>query len=136
MARSRLTTCSPFGAEHEDVGFADALAEQIDAACRACDRIGDRRIGDQYVVGIGRQIDDDRLVEAELDALTFAVGADPRLVGEGGVAKLRQARAHGQKPGRKDGDADDAAGRLAQDAKRGVFKAVVDCMVISLPPLR
>ena len=59
-------------AEDEDVGFADALAEQIDAACRAGDRIGDRGIGDQYVVGVGRQVDDDRLVEAELDALPLA----------------------------------------------------------------
>ena len=61
-------------AEDEDVGLADALAEQIDAACRARDRIGDGRVGDQYVVGIGRQIDDDRFVEAELDALALAVG--------------------------------------------------------------
>ena len=106
------------GAEDEDVGFADALAEQIDAACRACDRIGHGRIGDQYVVGIGRQIDHDRLVEAELDALTLAVGADLRLVGEGGVAKLRQARGHAQEAGRKGGNADDAAGSL-HEIERG-----------------
>ena len=69
-------------AEDEDVGLADRLAEQVDAPRRARHRIGDGRVGDQDVVGVGRQVDDDRLVEAELDALALAVGDDLRRVGK------------------------------------------------------
>src|SRR5690606_14757806 len=55
--------------EHEDVGLADRLAEQVDAPGGARHGVGDGGVCDQYVVGVGWQVHDHRLVEAELDAL-------------------------------------------------------------------
>ena len=68
-------------AEDEDVGLADRLAEEIDAARRARHCVGDGRIGDEYVVGVGRQVDDDGLVQSELDVLGCRHGADADLAG-------------------------------------------------------
>src|SRR5690606_8808489 len=56
-------------AEYEDVGLADRLAEQVDAPGGARHGVGDGGVCDQYVVGVGWQVHDHRLVEAELDAL-------------------------------------------------------------------
>ncbi len=79
------------GSEDEDVGFAHLLAEQIDAARGAGDGVGDGRVGDQNVVGILRQVDDERLVEAELDALGRGLRPDP-----GRCLRLaRRQRRHG-----------------------------------------
>ncbi len=62
------------GTKNEDIGLTDRLAEQIDTARCASDGIGHGRIGHEDVMGIHRQINDQRLVETELDAL---VGAPP-----------------------------------------------------------
>ena len=66
--------------EDEDVRLADRLAEQIDAPRGAGHRIDDRRVGDKNVVGIARQVDDHRFVEAELDALGGCRCSDLRVL--------------------------------------------------------
>ena len=53
------------GVEEEDVGLPDRDADHVDAARGADDRIGDLGIGDQHILDVGRQIDRDRLADAE-----------------------------------------------------------------------
>ena len=58
-----------FGVEEVDVGLADRDADDVGAARRADDRVGDLGIGDQHVLDVARQVDDDRFADAERDEL-------------------------------------------------------------------
>ncbi len=62
--------------EDEDIGLSDLLAEKIDAPRRARHSIGYRRIGDENVIGVLREIEDNRFVEAELDCLRTLLAAN------------------------------------------------------------
>ncbi len=53
------------GVEEKDVGLPDGDADHVDAARRADHRVGDLGIGDQHVLDVGRQVDGDRLADAE-----------------------------------------------------------------------
>ena len=53
------------GVEEKDVGLPDGDADHVDAARRADHRIGDLWVGDQHVLDVGRQVDGDRLADAE-----------------------------------------------------------------------
>ena len=80
--RSRVTAMSKpidlpaFGVEEEDVGLADRDADQVGAPRRAHDRVGDLGIGDQHVLDVARQVDHDRLADAERDELRRLVAVD------------------------------------------------------------
>ena len=60
--------------EDDDVRLADGDAGDVDAAGGADDRVGDLRVGHQDVAGVARQVDDDRLVEADLDGAMEGAG--------------------------------------------------------------
>ena len=64
--------------EDDDVRLADGDAGDVDAAGGADDRVGDRRVGHQDVAGVARQVDDDRLVEADLDGAMDGAGCHRR----------------------------------------------------------
>ena len=53
------------GVEEENVGLAELDADDVGASRRADDGVGDLRIGDQHVLDVARQIDDDRFADAE-----------------------------------------------------------------------
>ena len=53
------------GVEEIDVGLADGSADHIGAPHRANDGVSDLGIGDEDVLDVARQIDHDRLAEAE-----------------------------------------------------------------------
>ncbi len=68
----------PMGSEDEDVGLADSLAEKIDTTGSPRHRVSHAWVGDQNVVGVGRQIDNQGLVEAELQP--FANARPPSVI--------------------------------------------------------
>ena len=53
------------GIEEEHVGLADRDADDVGAARGAHDGVGDLGIGDQHILDVARQVDDDRLADAE-----------------------------------------------------------------------
>jgi len=53
------------GVEEHDIGLSDADADDESALRRADDGIGDLGIGDQHVLGLARQVDDDGLADAQ-----------------------------------------------------------------------
>ncbi|MGY4484899.1 hypothetical protein ACVWWR_004090 [Bradyrhizobium sp. LM3.2] len=53
------------GIEEHDVGLADRGADDVGALRRANDRIGDLGISDQHVLDVARQVDHDRLADAQ-----------------------------------------------------------------------
>ena len=53
------------GIEEHDVGLADRRADDVGALRRADDGVGDLRIGNQHVLDIARQVDHDRLADAQ-----------------------------------------------------------------------
>ncbi len=84
--------------EDEDVRLADLLAEQIDAARRAGHGVGHRRIGDENIMRVLRQIDDERLVEAELEA-AVSTGAGLRDPDDAFGFGMRNSRADERREG-------------------------------------
>jgi hypothetical protein len=53
------------GIEEHDVGLADRGADDIGALGRANDGVGDLGIGDQHILDVAGQVDDDGLADAE-----------------------------------------------------------------------
>ena len=76
-----------FGIEEEHVGLADLDADEIGAARRANDGIGDRRIGDENILDIARQIEHDRFADAERNETGALVAADHLDDRDAGVAR-------------------------------------------------
>src|ERR1700728_3459409 len=56
-----------FDVEEEHIGLPDLAADNVGAARGADHGVGDGGIGDQHVLDIARQVDDDRLADAERD---------------------------------------------------------------------
>ena len=67
----------PAGAENKNIRLADLLAEQVDAPRGAGDGIGHGRIGDENIMRILRQIDDNSLVQPKLQP-TMGIAAGLR----------------------------------------------------------
>src|SRR5215510_9363545 len=57
------------GVEEEHAGLSDRGADDVGAAGRADDCVGDLRIGHQHVLDVARQVDHHRLADAERDEL-------------------------------------------------------------------
>ena len=68
------------GIEEHDVGLADRGADDVGALRRTDHRIGDLGIGDQHVLDVARQVDDDGLADAERQEarIHLSVGRDLR----------------------------------------------------------
>ena len=96
----------------EDIRLAHALAEQIDAPRCARDSIGNGRVGDQDIISVGGQIDDHRLVEAELYVLASAVGDDLRILGDSLAGEIVESGSNCQNADRKGEKTDHAERRM------------------------
>ena len=99
--------------EEEDVGLPDLDADHVDAARRAHDGIGDGRVGDQHVLDVGRQVDGDRLADAERDEARCRLARrhlDDRDMRVGGHRGGRNEAGRGEERRERDG-ADQGAGR-------------------------
>jgi hypothetical protein len=64
------------GVEEIDVGLPDRDADQISTARRAHDRVGEFRFRNQHVLDVARQVDHDRLSDAELNETRRGIRAD------------------------------------------------------------
>ncbi len=102
----------PIGAEDEDIGLADRLAEEIDAARGARHGIGHLRIGNENIMRIRRQVDHQRLVEPKFQR---ALGAETDN-GHDTVGAVGPGRRHTQE-GRRFGKRQ--AGKSDREGERG-----------------
>ena len=59
------TDLLPFGVEEEDVCLTDPHPDDVGAARRADHRVRGRRVGNEHVLDVPRQVDDDRFAHAE-----------------------------------------------------------------------
>ena len=75
-AMSKPAICWPSASKKIDVGLADRDADDVGAARRADDRVGDLGIGDQHVLDVARQVDHDRFADAERHEARARVAAD------------------------------------------------------------
>ena len=96
-----------FGVEEVNVGLADLDADDVGAARRADDRVGDLRIGDQHVLDVARQIDHHRLADAERHEARLRLRADdlrPRRDGAPTPARprARRGREHAREQPQRD----------------------------------
>ena len=68
------------GIEEHDIGLADGGADDVGALRRTHDGVGDLGIGDQHILDVARQVDDDRLADAERQEarVHLAIGARRR----------------------------------------------------------
>jgi hypothetical protein len=107
----------PVAVEKIDVGLPDLAADQISAAGRTDDRVGDLGIGDQHIANVAREVDHDRFPDADGDKTRGRIaGGEP---GGPGRHVVVAGRNGGDSRGVLGGSRPDRIGPCGEGKRRG-----------------